>query len=114
MRNGTAVTSWQIIYIVVPYRFFDHSFLCRPEVRRDSVDAGGSHEAQNPRNLVRIDTAVNIDLGIDRIDQTRKVGRYRNKEGDSSTPILCTRGMTQCEVIGINQTGERTTPPVYR
>ena len=93
MRRGTNVTDLPLVKTVVPYRFFDHSFLCRPDVGRDSVDAGCSYEAQSPRNLVRVNTTMDINLGVDHIDQTREIGRHRNKEGDSSAPILCTRGM---------------------
>ena len=87
------MTDLPLVKTVVPYRFFDHSFFCRPDVGCDSVDAGCNYEAQNPRNLVRVDTTMNINLGVDRIDQTREIRRYRNKEGDSSAPILYARGM---------------------
>src|SRR6266404_5793473 len=82
MRSGITVTDWP----VVPYDLVDHSFFCRPDVGCESVDAGGNHEAQNPRKLVRVDPAVNINLGVDCIDQTRNVWRYRNKKGDNSAP----------------------------
>lgn len=68
MRNGTGVIDLALMKIVIPYGFFDHSSFCRPDVGCDSVDAGGNHEAQNPRNLVRVNAAVNIDLGIDCVD----------------------------------------------
>ena len=114
MGNGTAVTYWSPLKVVVPYGLFDHGFFGRPDVGRDSVGAGGKHEAQNPRNLVRIDSAVNIYLRIDGIDQTRKVGRDGDKESDSGPPILYTRRMPQGQIIGENQIGEHTTPLVYR
>ena len=108
------MTDLPLLETVVPYGFFDHSFFCRPDVRCESVDAGCNYEAQDPRKLVRIDTPVNIDLGVDRIDQTREIGRHRNKEGDNSTPILSIRGAAQCQFIGVKQIGDRTTPLVYR
>ena len=84
---------------VVPYGLFDHSFFCRPDIGCDSVDAGCNYEAQDPRKLVRIDTSVNIDLGVDRIDQTREIGRHRNKEGNTGAPILSTKGVPLCQFI---------------
>jgi hypothetical protein len=88
MSSGTDVTNLPLVKTVIPYSLFDHSSFCRPDVGCDSVDAGGNCEPQNPRNLVRVDTAVNINFGVDRINKTWEVGRHRSKEGDSSTPIL--------------------------